>query len=93
MRGQDLFHDEVEGPGAAGTKIVDIGLGVEQPVDMVDTQTVQSAILDHRQDAGMGMTEHRRQLHAHAGQVVDVEEAAIVDVVAGNAEVGDAPGL
>ena len=34
----------------------------------------------------MGMVEHVRQLHAQAGEIVDVEEAPVVDVVGGDAE-------
>ena len=39
----------------------------------------------------MRVVEHLRQLHPEAGEVVDVEEAAIVDVVGGDAEMRGAP--
>ena len=39
------------------------------------------------------MAKHGRQLHAQAGEIVDVEKPAIVDVVARDAVVGDAPEL
>ena len=39
------------------------------------------------------MVEHLRQFHAQAGELVDVEEAAIIDVVGGDAEMRRAPVL
>ena len=41
----------------------------------------------------MGVLEHRRKLHAQAGEIVDVEEAAVVDLVLGHAMKCDAPEL
>src|SRR5208337_1999894 len=90
---QDLFNDEIEWLGHRCAQVVDIRLGIQQPVDMVDAQAVQRAIFQHREDTGMSVAEHGRQFHTHAGEVVDVEEAAVVDIIAGDAEIGDAPGL
>ena len=41
----------------------------------------------------MYLIEQLRQLHAQAGQLVDVEEASIIDVVRGDAEVRRTPVL
>ena len=41
----------------------------------------------------MGGIEHRRVFHAQRGEVVDIEEASIVDLVAGDAPVGEAVSL
>ena len=41
----------------------------------------------------MRMLEDRRELHAQAGEIVDVEEAPVVDLVLGHAMKGDAPEL
>ena len=71
----------------------EIGLRVEQPVDVIDPEAVDLAAFEHLQYARVGVLEHRRELHAQAGEVVDVEEAPVVDLVLGDAEEGDAPEL
>ena len=53
---------------------------------MVDAQAVQHALAQQLEDQPMRVLEQLRQLHAQAGQLVDVEEAAVVDVVGGDAE-------
>ena len=39
------------------------------------------------------MVEELRQFHAQAGELVDVEEAPVIDVVGGNAEMRGTPVL
>src|SRR4029078_4341395 len=70
-----------------------IGLGVEQPVHMVDTQTIQNALSQETKDEPMHMVEDFRPLHSDGCAFVDVEEAAVVDVVGGDAKIGRAPML
>ena len=41
----------------------------------------------------MGVAKYGGQFHTYASEIVDVEEATVVDVVSGNPEIGDAPGL
>ena len=60
---------------------------------MVDAQAVDRAVAQQPKHEPMGVVEHLRQFHAQAGEIVDVEEAAVVDVVAGDAEMGGAPVL
>ena len=90
---EDLLHHEIERPRRGGAQPVEIFLGVEQSVDMIDPDAVERAVLQHLADAHMRGLEHDRQFHADPGQVVDVEEATVVDVVAGDMEAGDAPEL
>ena len=108
VRGGDLLGDDVERPraragvglgqpAAAGVAVLQAGevLGrVAQAVGMVDAQAVDLA--------GGGQVERRsrasprtpaRLLHAQAGEVVDVEEAAVVDLVGGDAPEGEPVGL
>ena len=60
---------------------------------MVDAQTVEDAAFQKPEHKLVRVVEHLRQLHAQAGEIVDVEEAAIVDVVGGDAEMRGAPVL
>ena len=41
----------------------------------------------------MRVIEHLRQFHAQAGELVDVEEAPVIDVISGNTEMRGAPVL
>ena len=41
----------------------------------------------------MRMAEHDRQFHPQAGEIVDIEEPAIIDFVAGDAVIGGSPVL
>ena len=60
---------------------------------MVDAEPVDSALLEQPQHEGMGVVKQFGQFHPQPGKVVDVEEAAIIDVVAGDAEMRGAPML
>ena len=60
---------------------------------MVDAEPVERALLEQPQHEGTGMVKQVGQFHPQPGKVVDVEEAAIVDVVAGDAEMRSAPML
>ena len=91
MRCQDLLDHEIEVVPRLLAQPLQITLGIEQPVDMVDAQTVEDAAFQKPEHQTVRVVEHLRQLHPEAGEVVDVEEAAIVDVVGGDAEMRGAP--
>jgi len=100
VRRQYLLDDDVElalgYPGRLGRfalQALAIAPRIEQPVDVIDAQAVEPALRDERQHAVMGAREEFRQLHADAGEIVDVEEPAIVDLVRGGPPIGRAPGL
>ena len=60
---------------------------------MIDPQSIDLAAFEHAEDAGVDVVEDRTRLDAQAGKIVDVEEAAVVDLVLGHAKKGDAPEL
>ena len=88
---QDLLDHQIEAlAGRLGAQAAKVAVGVEQAVDMVDAQPVHRAVGQQAEGKPVDVVEHLGQLHAQAGEVVDVEEAAIVDVVGGDAEMRDA---
>ncbi len=93
MRREDLLDHEIERAGGLLAQPEAIGLGVEQAVDMVDAQPVEHAATEETEHESMRAVEDLGDLHADAGKVVDVEEAAVVDVVGGDAEVRRPPEL
>ena len=93
VRRQDLLDHEIEGPLDPLPQRRQIGFRVEQAVDVIDPETVDLARLEHAQRPRVRMLEHRRELHPEAGQIVDVEEAPVVDLVLGDAEERDPPEL
>src|SRR5262249_19887232 len=54
--------------------------GIAQAVDMVETQALQLAVGDELLDQPMRRLEGRGVFHPQAGEAVDVEEAAVVDI-------------
>src|SRR5438132_11965132 len=58
--------------------------GIVEAVGMIDAQAIHFSVADELQNETMGGIENRLVLHSYTGQVVDVEEAAIVDVVRGH---------
>ncbi len=60
---------------------------------MVDAQAVDLAAGDEIEHQPVRRVEHLGALHAQRGQLVDVEEAAVVDLVGGDAPVGQPVGL
>ncbi len=63
VRPQDFFDDEVEWPLGALPERSEIGLRIEQPVDVIDPEPLDLAGGKHREDPGMGVQEDRRKLH------------------------------
>src|SRR2546429_9294106 len=58
-----------------------VGCWVRQPIDMVDAHAVNNAIGVKPENQCVNAFECLRVLHAQADQLVDVEEAAPVDLV------------
>src|SRR6202035_4009608 len=90
---QDLLDDQIKRPLRAGTQRLEIGLGIKEPVDMIDPKPIDLAVFDHAEDAGVDVVEDRTRLDAQTGKIIDVEEAAVVDLVLSHAKKGDAPEL
>ncbi len=91
---EDLLHPHVR--GAAVAEPLEVAGRVGQAVGMVDPQPVDQALAHERQGEPVRLGEHGRILLAHAGQVVDVEEAAVpagrrVEVEEARAPLGVAP--
>ncbi len=86
---EDLLNKDVERLAASLAQRRAIGGGVEQPVDMVDTQPVDLSMIDHVEHQPVGCIEQLGQFDAQPGQIVDVEKPAVVDLLGGNAPVGD----
>jgi hypothetical protein len=66
---------------------------IGEAVGMVDAQAVRLALRDELHHAPMRRREDVLALGAQAGEIVDVEEAAVVDVVGGHAPEREAVGL
>ena len=79
--------------GVAALQTLQILFGVEQAVGMVDAQAVDLALAQEAEDQLVRRVEDLRPFHAQGGQLVDVEEAAIVDLVGGDAPERQAIGL
>jgi hypothetical protein len=59
---------------------------------MVDAEAVQDSLTQQVEDEAIRVVEQFRQLHAQAGELVDVEEPPVVDV-GGDAEMRSEPVL
>ncbi len=55
--------------------------GIEQAVDVVESDALHAAFPDHATEQAVCGVEERAVLHANAGELVDVEEAPVVDLV------------
>ena len=93
MGREDLLDDQIKWTLRAGPQRLEIGLGIEQPVDMIDPEAIDFAAFEHAEDAGVDVVEDRPRLDAQTGKIIDVEEAAVVDLVLSHAKKGDAPEL
>ncbi len=93
VRRKNFLDHEIERLSGALAQRLEIRLRVEQPVDMVDSKPFDLIRLEHAEHARMGVLEDRREFHAQACKIVDVEEAPVVDFVFGHAMKGDAPEL
>ena len=66
---------------AAPLQPIDILLGIEESVDMVDPQARELAFGEPAEQLTVRRLEQLAQLHADPGQLVDVEEAPVIDLV------------
>ena len=62
---------------------------IGQPIGMVDAQAIDAAALGEPADQAVRRLEHRAVLDADAGEVGDLEEAPVVDLVRRHAPVGE----
>ena len=87
---KDFFDHHIEGTGVLSPRVADqaaqalkILRGVAQAVDVVEPQSLQLSVRDQLLDQTMDGREGAGILHAQAGQRIDVEETAIIDVAGG----------
>lgn len=95
VAGEDLLHDDVASIFAAQPLLqrFEVGVGIVDPVEMIDAKAGDSSLRDEPQDQGVGRLEHRRVAHPDADQVGDVEEAAVVDLTGRQPPVAEPVGL
>jgi hypothetical protein len=84
---QDLLHHD---PGFRGfvAEPLQVLLGIAQAVRMIDAHAVQHPVAQPLEHQGVGVQENPLVLHAQADQGVDVEEAPVVQLLAGGAPEG-----
>ena len=93
MARENLLDHEIEWPRGLLAQADAIALGIEQTVDMIDAESVERPAADLFEHEAVGEVEQFRLLHAQAGELVDVEKTAIVDVIGRNLEICGAPVL
>jgi len=99
IAGEDLLDDDEEagrfrcGAGDAAAEAAEVGGGVVEPVEVVDAQASDLALADEAEDEGVGGLEDAGILDAYADEVVDGEEAAVVDLLGGGFPEGEPVGL
>ena len=89
--GQDLLH-----PDAVGTQVaeaVEVLVWIEEAVDVVDAHAVHTLFRQQVAEQAVRTPEQVLVLHPQAHQVVDREEAAVVDFASGGLPVREAPVL
>src|SRR4029077_19678176 len=77
---ENFLDDEVEGSGRLLAQAQQISFWIEQPVDVIDAQTVQYALAQKIKSEAVRLVEQFRQFHAQAGELIDVKEAPVIDV-------------
>ena len=101
---QDLLGDDVEvaaclrGRGGAGARTLALkasevfGWGVEA-IGMVDAEPGHLSRADEAEDEAVRLGEDLRVFHADRGELIDVEEAPVIDFLTSNAPEGYPVGL
>src|SRR5262249_60243409 len=86
--------DPARGRGGGGVLLrrLQVFLGVERAGGVVDAQPGDLALAPRAQDQLVGGGGDPLLLHAQGGQLVDVEEPPVVDLVGGDAPEGQAVG-
>ena len=85
VRRQDLLDDRVEVAAARLLEPTEVFARIEQAVGMIDADAADLAVAEETQDQLMRRIEDVLALHAEGGQLVDVEEPAVVDLLRGDA--------
>ena len=96
MRRENLLDDDVARfPRPAGRALQAPGVlqRIEQDIDVIHAQTINASVLDQAQQAAMRFVEQVDAFHAQTAQGVDVEEAAVVDLVRRNPPIRQSVGL
>ena len=91
--GQDLLGHHVDLAAGALLQAPEVVGGVVEPVGMIDAQPRHRALPHQAEEQPVGGLEDLGLLHADGRQLVDVEEAPVVDLLARHAPVGGAIGL
>ncbi|MCY1226899.1 hypothetical protein D9M72_391490 [compost metagenome] len=76
---QDLLDQQVAAAGRFAEP-PQVALRVSQPVRVVDPETVRQPLAEPAEHFGMGFVEHPGNFHPDAGQRIDGEETAVVEV-------------
>jgi hypothetical protein len=87
--GEDLLHHD-PAPGEDAGEALEVLARVGKPVRMVDAHAVDAAAPGKAPREGVRRVEHHLVLDAHPGEVGDLEEAPVVDLVGSDAPVGQA---
>ena len=82
--GEDLL-DHDPGALAEGLQPLEILLGIGQAVGMVDAQPVHARLARQPADESVNRFEHRLVLGAQRGEIGNLEETPVVDLVGSNA--------
>ena len=85
---QDLLHHDPRAHERL-VQALEVFARIGEAVRVVDAQPIDAAALCQAADQRMRRLEHRAVLDAHAGEVRDLEEAPVVDLVGGHAPVGE----
>ena len=89
--GEDLLRDHIQRRVLAclvARELLqppEVGLRIEQPVGMIEPKGMNLSLAQPAADQLVCRFEDDLVLHAHAGQIVHVEEAPVVDLVHGGA--------
>ncbi len=89
---EDLLDHDPRAAGL-GREALEIRARVEEPVDVVEAKPVDRSLAEETKHELVRRGEHLRILHAKRGEVVDVEEAAVVDLVERGSPVRETIGL
>ena len=79
MRRENLLDHDIQ--RSSDLQAFQVRLRIVQAVDMIDAQAVDHAALDQLEDEPVRAVEHAALIHAQRREIVDVEEAPVVDLI------------
>ena len=85
---EDLLDPDQRAGHGGLAQLGEVALGVGQAVGVVDPEAVDDAVVVERQQHPVGGLEHVRELDPHRDQLVDLEEAPVVEHRVGLAPAG-----